>query len=56
MKEMSREFLQPGFEVYLNVIKYEPGVNTNMHCKFINGFERKFNLAVLPWKIVQQEL
>ena len=45
---LNSKFIQPGFEFKHNIVTpksnyYEPSV---MHLKFVNGYERKYNMGV----------
>ena len=46
MLNLSSKFLQPGFEFKRQMVSpkvyYEPSI---MHLKFVNGYERKYNMG-----------
>jgi len=47
LSTLNSKYLQPGFEFKHEMIKpksfYQPSI---MHMKFVNGYERKYNLAI----------
>ena len=57
MMGLNSKFLQPGFEFKHEIITpktfYEPSI---MHLKFVNGYERKYNIGISTMKMMQQDV
>ena len=57
LSSLSSKFLQPGFE-FKHEMKnpktfYEPSI---MHLKFVNGYERKYNIGISSMPMIQDEI
>ena len=57
MMGLNSKFLQPGFEFKHEYAKpktyYEPSI---MHLKFVNGYERKYNIGISTMRMMQTDV
>ena len=57
LTSLNSKFLQPGFEFKheMKNVKsfYEPSI---MHLKFVNGYERKYNIGISTMTMIQDEI
>ena len=57
LSSLNSKFLQPGFEFKQEFIVpktfYEASI---MHLKFVNGYERKYNLGISTWSCIKSEI
>lgn len=57
LSTLNSKFLQPGFEFKQELLKpqsyYQPSI---MHMKFVNGYERKYNLGISSLKNIKHDI
>ena len=57
LSALNSKFLQPGFEFKQEIVKpktfYEASV---MHMKFVNGYERKYNLGISSMNMIKRDI
>ena len=57
LSSLNSKFLQPGFEFKQEVVQpksfYEPSI---MHMKFVNGYERKYNMGISSMTMIKRDI
>lgn len=57
LNTIDSKFIQPGFVHTFNVVKDKPyDYPSILDLKFVNGYERKYNLMYSPFRVVREEI